>query len=333
MVKSKDSECISSFHPCPGCSSIIHYEKHWNSVFTSIGNSVFMVQLFEKHFAQGNRHSDLIILLWVCSHGWYLSAYRYRGYSWDYYGETGKLRAGLLIVPISLCCGGEASFYLTSAWPPVFSQGHLGLVDLRPELTLCFSRSQLPFWITARPLLSLVLQCFSGIWLWLWHHRSCHSSLHGTFSFCLWPLLHHIPSRIPGGLCAQLSAGGITGFLPGCRGPMAGWISHVQTLILQDQLCSGEHPYDCFPLGAIMGGLGTVPVFIPYFPLSLHSSFSPGQKWSNDLPPSPRTYYMVLFAGLPTVKLQLLLSVAPDRKGHCWGIREVCLTILGSGLS
>lgn len=55
---------------------------------------------------------------------------------------------------------------------------------LWPELTLYFSRLQLPFWLATRPLLSLILHCFPGAWLWLWHRRSLGSSLQGGLLFC-----------------------------------------------------------------------------------------------------------------------------------------------------
>ena len=86
-------------------------------------------------------------------------------------------------------------------------------------------------------------------------------------------------SRISAGFCAQLSAGGVTGVLPGCRGPMGGWESHSQTLIAQDQLRPGELCYDHFTRGADIDGRGTtMPIFILDFPLSLHNTFFSGKQ-------------------------------------------------------
>lgn len=93
-------------------------------------------------------------------------------------------------------------------------------------------------------------------------------------------------SRISAGFCAQLSAGGVTGVLPGCRGPMGGWESHSQTLIAKDQLRPGELCYDHLTLGADMDGRGTVSIFILDFPSSLHNTFYSGKKWLKPIPPS-----------------------------------------------
>lgn len=129
-------------------------------------------------------------------------------------------------------------------------------------------------------MISLNLQDFPGVWLQPWRHRSLSSSLHRAFCSAPDPSCTtcHPESQLVSVLSSEQE--GVTGFLPGCRGPMAGWESHGQTLQ------PGELCYDHFILGAGMDGPGTVPIFILDSPLSLHNTFFSGQKWLKPVPPS-----------------------------------------------
>lgn len=134
MVKSKDSECISFLHPLlwmlphpprwgmteilwsllsailSFCSAVIWTASHVGDRTLRFDSHVWFVLIGDAGVSEG-----IVAILSLPQWG------RVSGT-----GYPNLTPAPVLLgVPISLCCGGVMSSHLTSAWPSVYSQGHL----------------------------------------------------------------------------------------------------------------------------------------------------------------------------------------------------------------